>query len=81
MYMSSFLCFCFYENLQELNGVRTRMNIGRDEFLFLKAKRRRICLYLLLRDDWFVGELILVIGLVNSKQIIEVDRADGSSMA
>lgn len=31
---SSFLCFCFYENLQELNGVRTRMNGGRDEFLF-----------------------------------------------
>ena len=35
--VSSFLCFCFYENLQELNGVRTRMNIGRDEFLFLES--------------------------------------------
>ena len=32
--MSSFLCFCFYKNLQELNGVRMRMNGEKDEFLF-----------------------------------------------
>ena len=37
--MSSFLCFCFYENLQELNGVRTRMNIGRDEFYFWMVEK------------------------------------------
>lgn len=39
MYMSSFLCFCFYENLQELNGVRTEMNGEKDEFLFLGVER------------------------------------------
>ena len=37
MYMSSFFGFCFYENLQELNGVRMKMNIGRDELLFLES--------------------------------------------
>ena len=39
MYMSSFLCFCFYENLQELNGVRMRMDGEKDEFLFLVVER------------------------------------------
>jgi hypothetical protein len=39
--MSSFLYFCFYENLQELNGVRTRMNGGRNEFYFLESRERR----------------------------------------
>ena len=32
MCVSSFLCFCFYENLQELNRVKTRMNEGRNEW-------------------------------------------------
>ena len=41
--VSSFLCFCFYENLQELNRVKTRMNEGRNEleslsFLFLRDR-------------------------------------------
>ena len=49
VYMSSFLCFCFYENLQELNGVR--MNMGRDEFLFLESQERRGCFLLSLRED------------------------------
>lgn len=39
MNMSSFLCFCFYENLQELNGVRMRMNGEKDEFYFWMVER------------------------------------------
>jgi len=42
MYMKnlSFLCFCFYENLRELNGVRMRMNRGRNNFYFLERVGR-----------------------------------------
>ena len=44
--MSSFLCFCFYKNLRELNGVRTGIDGGRDEFLFFgEVRERRVCLY------------------------------------
>lgn len=51
MYMSSFVCFYFYENLQELNGVKTRMNMGRDDFYFWRVEReKRVCLYLFLWD-------------------------------
>ena len=31
--ISSFLYFCFYKNLRELNGVRTEMNDEEDNFL------------------------------------------------
>ena len=41
MYMSSFLCFYFYENLQELNGVRMRMDGEKDEILFFESWERR----------------------------------------
>ena len=37
MYMSSFLYFYFYKNLQELNGVRMRMDGEKDEILFLDS--------------------------------------------
>ncbi len=42
--MSSFLCFCFYKNLQELNGVK-------DEFLFLESQERRGCFGRLIDGD------------------------------
>ena len=51
MYMSSFLCFCFYKNLRELNGVRTGMNGEKDEFLFFGVEREEIVFILSLRDD------------------------------
>ena len=77
MWMSSFLCFCFYENLQELNGVRMRMDGEKDEFLFFESWKK-MSLFLSFSKGWLVGDLGW---LVNSKQIIEVDWTDGSSMA
>ena len=54
--MSSFLCFCFYENLQELNGVKMRMNIGRDEFLFLESwVRKEVVFNPLVDGKWIIG--------------------------
>ena len=44
--MSSFLCFCFYENLQELNGVRMRMNGEKDEFLFFGRVEREEAVFI-----------------------------------
>lgn len=41
MCVSSFLCFCFHKNLLELNGVKTRTNGEKDEFLFLEKLERR----------------------------------------
>ena len=72
MYMSSFLCFCFYENLQELNGVKMRMNIGRDEFLFLEKLEREGLVFILSKGRLITGELTLATMLINIKQIIEV---------
>ena len=68
MYMSLFLCFCFYENLQELNGVRTRMDREKDEFLFLEKLERRESLSLSFSKGWLV---VGGMGSVDSKRIIE----------
>ena len=68
MYMSLFLCFCFYENLQELNGVRTRMDREKDEFLFLEKLERRESLSLSFSKGWLVAGGM---GSVDSKRIIE----------
>ena len=68
MYMSSFLCFCFYENLQELSGVRTRMDGEKDEFLFFGWLREE-SLSLSFPKGWLVAGGM---GSVDSKRIIEV---------
>lgn len=72
MMMSSFLCFCFHKNLQELNGVRTRMNGEKDEFLFLGKLEREGLVFILSKGRLIDGELTLAIMLTNIKQIIEV---------
>ena len=56
--VSSFLCFCFYENLQELNRVKTRMNEGRNEFLFFWRVGREESLSFLFLRDRLVGLVI-----------------------
>lgn len=52
MNMSSFLCFYFHKNLQELNEVRTEMNGEKDEFLFLESQREESLFFRFLRDGW-----------------------------
>ena len=61
MYMSSFLCFCFYENLQELNGVRMRTNGEKDEFLFLEVEREGLVFILSKGKGWLPESLTLVV--------------------
>ena len=56
--MSSFLGFCFYENLQELNGVRMRTNGEKDEFLFLGSYREKGLSLSFLRESWVAGEWV-----------------------
>ena len=68
--MSSFLCFCFYENLQELNGVRMRIDGEKDEFLFLGVEREeRACPLFFLKGD--VRELTR---LVRERWVSGVDK-------
>ena len=55
MNMSLFLCFCFYKNLRELNGVRTGMNGEKDEFLFFGVEREKEDLSLSCSMGWLVG--------------------------
>ena len=54
-----------------------RMDGEKDEFLFFESWKK-MSLFLSFSKGWLVGDLGW---LVNSKQIIEVDWADGSSMA
>lgn len=54
--MSSFFCFCFYENLRELNGVRRRMDGEKDEFLFLEKLEREGLVFILSKGRLVDGD-------------------------
>ena len=58
-----------------------RMNIGRDEFLFLEKLEREGLVFILSKGRLITGELTLATMLINIKQIIEVRQGRaGNSM-